>query len=196
MNLRLRLTRLLLLPAGFLALATLPPYPDGSLVDTLVPAAGLVLLLVAAGGRIWASAYVVGRKNDVLVTEGPYSLVRNPLYFFSLLGFAGTGLAFGSLALGALLVLIFFATHWPSIRREEKALERLFGEAYGEYRARVPRFLPRIGRARSSGVVALDAERFRVALRECMAIPLVFVLADLLEWAKEAGALPVFFLLP
>ena len=40
--------------------------------------------------------YVGGRKNAELVTTGPYSMMRNPLYFFSLLGVAGVGAQTGS----------------------------------------------------------------------------------------------------
>ena len=196
MNPRLVLTRLLLLPVALLALVTGPIYGPGSLAETLVVSAGLMLLLAAAGGRIWASAYVIGKKNDVLITAGPYALVRNPLYLFSLLGFSGTGLAFGSVTLAVLFELVFFTTHWPAIRREEAELERLFGEEYARYRERVPRFLPRLGRRRTEAAASFEGTRFEVALRESMAIPLVFVLAEFVRWARVAGYLPAYFLLP
>ncbi|MSR22577.1 MAG: isoprenylcysteine carboxylmethyltransferase family protein [Gemmatimonadetes bacterium] len=196
MNLRLVLTRLLLLPPVLLALTTGSPYGNGSLLEALIRSAGLVLILAAAGGRIWASAHVAGKKNDVLVTEGPYSLVRNPLYFFSLLGFVGTGLAFGSVALAALFKLVFFTTHWPAIRGEEAELERLFGAEYARYRERVPRLLPRLARPHSGGTLSFETWRLDFALRESMAIPLIFVVAELVRWAKLSGHLPMYFLLP
>ena len=51
---------------------------------------GFVLVTLGGFGRLWASLYVEGFKTKKLITEGPYSMVRNPLYFFTvviLLGF-------------------------------------------------------------------------------------------------------------
>ena len=139
MKLRLRVTRALVLPAVLFALFTHHPYRPGALPHLLVASAGFLLLLASAGGRIWAGAYLVGRKNHSLVSEGPYSLSRNPLYFFSFLGFIGAGLSFGSFALAALFVLCFFGAHWPTIAAEERRLAELFGESYRAYRAFSPR---------------------------------------------------------
>jgi protein-S-isoprenylcysteine O-methyltransferase Ste14 len=72
MKLRLRATRALVLPAIVLSLVTHHVYAEGSLADTLIGGTGLVFLTAAAAGRIWASAYVIGRKNRSLVTEGPF----------------------------------------------------------------------------------------------------------------------------
>lgn len=187
---RLRITRLLLLPAVALALGSHHVYPEGTL-DALLGLAGLVLLLVAMGGRIWASAHLEGKKNESLVTDGPFSLSRNPLYLFSLIGFVGAGLAFESVTLAGTFAGVFFLTHWPTIRSEERRLAELFGEEYQRYRREVPRFLPALRRVRGRGTIPLDTFRFRLALRDCLAIPLVFVVADLLELAKLAGILPV-----
>lgn len=192
---RLRVTRFLLVPVAVLAIGSHHVYPEGTL-DTFLGLAGLLLLLVAMGGRIWASAHLAGKKNETLVTEGPFSLTRNPLYLFSLIGFFGAGLAFESLALAFLFSGVFFVTHWPTILREERKLAGLFGEEYERYRREVPRFLPALRRVRGGDVIPLDTLRFRLALRDCLAIPLVFVVADLLEWAKLAGLLPVLVHLP
>jgi protein-S-isoprenylcysteine O-methyltransferase Ste14 len=195
MNLRLRATRLLLLPVAFLALTSHHVYQEGTW-DTLLGLAGLVLLLVAMGGRIWASAHLAGRKNRTLVTTGPFALVRNPLYISSLIGFVGAGLAFESIVLAATFAGVFFATHWPAILREERRLAGLFGEDFDHYRRSVPRFIPKLGPMRGGGVIPLDPIHFRIALRDCLAIPFVFVVADALEWAKLAGILPVLVHLP
>jgi protein-S-isoprenylcysteine O-methyltransferase Ste14 len=50
---------------------------------------GFSLVLLAIIGRCWASLYIGGRKVRELVTHGPFSIVRNPLYVFSLLARSG-----------------------------------------------------------------------------------------------------------
>lgn len=77
-----------------------------------------------------------------LVTGGPYARTRNPMvfgYFFVLLAVAAY---FGSA--GMLVgIAVVAAIGWAQIAYfEEPRLERRFGEAYREYRRRVPRFLP------------------------------------------------------
>lgn len=196
MNTRLRLIRVLMIPIAFLALATHHSHAEDSLWDTLLSTGGLTLLLLAAGGRIWASVYLVGRKNLALVTKGPFSVVRNPLYLFSLMGFIGSGLAFESVTMAGALVLIFFLAHWPAIRGEEADLERIFGEEYASYRSRIPRLIPASLRTDGEEIVTLDAQLFSKNLRDCLAIPTVFILAQLLEWAKMAGVLPILFRIP
>jgi protein-S-isoprenylcysteine O-methyltransferase Ste14 len=195
-NARLVYTRLILIPVVGLALVSHHVYHEGGVWDQLLAAAGLVLLLAAMGGRIWANAHLAGRKDRELVRTGPYSISRNPLYFFSLVGFAGAGLAFESVALALLFVGVFFATHWAAVRREEEKLEGLFGEEYRAYRARVPLFLPRLSLHRAGGDLALDPRRFTTGLRDCLAIPLVFLVAQGLEAAKVSGLLPVLLELP
>jgi protein-S-isoprenylcysteine O-methyltransferase Ste14 len=196
MNARLGWTRLLLVPVVVLALFSHHLHPEGSGWDRALSLSGLVLLLGAMGGRIWAGTYLAGRKNRVLVTEGPYSIVRNPLYLFSFLGFIGAGLAFESVTLALLMGLVFVAAHFPTMLAEERHLAQLFGEEYESYRARVPRFVPRLRGMQASETLVLDMRRFRASLRDCLAIPLVFILADLLEWTKLEGILPVLIHLP
>lgn len=193
---RLNLTRVLILPLLLLALFADPVHTDDMLWETLLEGGGLILLLAATGGRIWASVHLVGRKNQTLVTTGPFSVSRNPLYLFSLFGFVGAGLVFGSVTLAALMGLVFFLSHWPTILREERELETLFGDEYREYRERVPRLLPKLGGVESGGTIPLDTRRFSIALRDCLAIPLIIPLADLVEWAQVSGVLPVLLELP
>ena len=196
MNFRLRLTRLLILPVALIALATGHRHPADALVDTLLSAGGVLLLVLAAGGRAWASIYLAGRKNDVLVTSGPYSLTRNPLYLFSFLGFIGVGLAMGSLVLAAAFALVFLLSHWPTILAEERFLGDRFSQGYVHYQAAVPRFLPALRRPESAGTIPINTAKLSLALRDCMAIPLVLIVVEVMEWAQLAGVIPVLVVLP
>lgn len=196
MRLRLLVTKLLLLAMLPLLLLSRGSHPEGYLVDTVLASAGLTLLLLAAGGRIWASLYLSGRKNSELVTEGPYSLVRNPLYLFSFIGFLGAGLVFESIILALLMAGIFAVGHWPTMRKEEEDLREIFGEAYEDYARRVPRFIPRIEPVRRPTQVLVKTVAFSRALREASLIPMVFVVAHVLEWAKMVELIPVLIVLP
>ena len=81
--------------------------------------------------------------TERLVVRGPYRHVRNPMISGVLCILLGEAALFGSLDL-----LLWFAVVWtvnalyfPLV--EEPGLERRFGDAYREYRANVPRWLPR-----------------------------------------------------
>ena len=44
---------------------------------------GFILILIGGFGRLWSSLYIEGNKNEKLISGGPYSMMRNPLYIFS-----------------------------------------------------------------------------------------------------------------
>jgi protein-S-isoprenylcysteine O-methyltransferase Ste14 len=72
--------------------------------------------------------------------RGPYAFTRHPMYLAALALWLGWAVFYGSVAVViALLVL----AAWVSFiaRREERALEAKFGDAYRAYQARVPRWL-------------------------------------------------------
>ena len=116
---------------------------EGNLLSTLLFLVGLALVGAATVGRLWCSLYISGHKNTELITTGPYSLSRNPLYFFSLLGFAGIGFASETVTMGIVLAVAMLVSYPAVIRREEDVLRERFGAEFEAYCARVPRFLPR-----------------------------------------------------
>ena len=88
----------------------------------LLDFAGLICIIISAFGRVWCSVYIAGYKTTALVESGPYSMTRNPLYLFSLIGTVGIGLASGSILI-LLLLMLCFGTYYPLvIRHEEKSL--------------------------------------------------------------------------
>ena len=68
--------------------------PSGAAVHELIEWIGIVLIVICILGRTWSSLYIGGRKIDEFVQTGPYSIMRNPLYFFSCVGAVGVGMQF------------------------------------------------------------------------------------------------------
>lgn len=78
-----------------------------------------------------------------LVVRGPYRHMRNPMISAVLFMVAGQALIWGSWLTGALALFFFTVNHVYFILSEEPGLEKRFGESYREYKAHVPRWLPR-----------------------------------------------------
>jgi len=118
---------------------------QGALIGRTMFLTGIVLAAIGMVGRIWCLTYSSGYKSSELVTEGPYSVSRNPLYFFSFVGLVGIGLATETVSL-TLFLIAFFAVVYPAvIAGEEVFLRGKFGQTYVEYCRRTPRFFPSPG---------------------------------------------------
>jgi len=93
-----------------------------------------------AMGSNWTMA-VNPKKPTRLVTEGPFSLVRHPIYALSLLLMLCTMLIVATLPM-LLVGLIHVAMLVGKASSEERYLLRVHGEAYADYCRRTSRFLP------------------------------------------------------
>lgn len=78
---------------------------------------------------------------DSIVDVGPYKYLRNPMYLGHLIFMAGLAITFASLAAAALLVMHMAWFH-RRVLGDEAHLERLFGDQYRDYKARVKRWIP------------------------------------------------------
>ena len=137
------------------ALVTVCIPPLCVLLDRAPP--NLLCNLIAAVAGISASVLgaltlsFLGRSFSVmpearrLVTTGPYSIVRHPLYLFELLGVVGILLQVRSLAGIGLLALIV-ALQIARARWEEAVLDRAIPE-FAAYRRQVPFLIPRDARS-------------------------------------------------
>jgi protein-S-isoprenylcysteine O-methyltransferase Ste14 len=75
-----------------------------------------------------------------LVSRGPYSRSRNPLYLGRLLLLAGLGLLSGSVGILFLTIIVLGWLQLVLIPQEEKRLEARLGPEYLEYRRHVARW--------------------------------------------------------
>ena len=105
-------------------------------------AAGLLLML-------WALATFVRLRTAVmphlparrLVTTGPYRFTRNPMYVGLTLAYIGLALLIDTAWPLFLLPVVLALLVILVVRREERYLDRAFGEAYRSYRQRVRRWV-------------------------------------------------------
>jgi protein-S-isoprenylcysteine O-methyltransferase Ste14 len=190
-NKRLFIPKLLFLPAIIFALVSQHVYAEDGFWDTTWEVLSFLILTIATLGRVWTSAYISGRKTHELVTDGPYSLTRNPLYFFSLLAYLGAGLAFEKLTVALAFLAVFWLSHWPTILAEESKLRNKFGEEYDDYAGSVPRFWPRIGRMKLPDTVTFSPVVFNRSVLHCGFIMLAYILAHLIEYAQDVGVVPI-----
>jgi protein-S-isoprenylcysteine O-methyltransferase Ste14 len=81
------------------------------------------------------------RGTDHLVTDGPFSFTRNPLYVAGTMFVLGVGLVSGIVWFFLLALLAAFTVQKLAIEREERHLQARFGEPYLDYASRVRRWI-------------------------------------------------------
>jgi protein-S-isoprenylcysteine O-methyltransferase Ste14 len=117
-------------------------------------AIGCALGCVGIAVRVWGCGHL--RKNQDVVTSGPYAYVKNPLYVGTFLLALGGVVAAGSprmpalllwTLLGPLYLLVWFGYYMPKKQRiEGDRLRKHFGAAYDQYDRAVPAFVPSLSR--------------------------------------------------
>ena len=117
------------------------PFPR-YLAGAALAAAGFVMIVMGAR-RFQAAGTNVppNLPTTALVVDGIYRRTRNPLYLGATLVYLGLGVGAGSLWAIGLVVPLLWVINTGVIAREERYLERKFGEAYRAYKARVRRWV-------------------------------------------------------
>src|SRR5580765_5310591 len=113
-----------------------------------------ILSMLVAVASVWFSAAAIRTlgqqwslaarvlEGHKLVTQGPYSVVRNPIYTGMLGMLLATGLAV-SHWLGLVIAIVVFAIGTViRVRSEEKLLREMFGGEFDEYASTVPAVIP------------------------------------------------------
>ena len=157
---------------------------------------GIALIVVCILGRTWYTLFIGGRKNNSLTIEGPYSITRNPLYLFSIIGAVGVGAQFGSITValvsGLFAWLVFLWTVW----REEAALLLTFGDDYRRYMARVPRFLPKASLWHSPPTLAVNPQLIAITFFDAVIFLVAIPMAEIFEWMHAVRILPTLLIVP
>ena len=126
------------------------PFPPSHAGEVALAAAAIILayascwLIIRAVqtlGKQWTYAARVIKGHE-LVTQGPYGIVRNPIYLGMFGLILSTCLAFSRWWTGLAAVVLFLIGSRIRIRTEERLLRDTFGDQFEEYARRVPAFIP------------------------------------------------------
>ncbi len=129
---------------------------------------GYLLITTCALGRVYTTAFLGGHKNTELITYGPFSMVRNPLYIFSWLGVLGISLASMRPAIMIIAPLFIGIIYYLLIRREEKFLRGKFGKNYTIYENTTPRVIPDFRLYKSPDYVPMSPDRLLSSVRDAI----------------------------
>lgn len=155
--------------------------------------AGLHLAAVAALGRLWCSLYIAGHKDATLIQQGPYSLCRNPLYFFSFLGAIGVGMATETFTVPVVLAVAFLLYYPSVIKKEEIKLKEMFPNDFDDYCAKVPRFFPHHFAFEEPKSCTVKPRIYRKHIFSALWFILIVGWLEFFEELHEIGVIPVFF---
>jgi protein-S-isoprenylcysteine O-methyltransferase Ste14 len=135
-----------MMPYWLLPRSARPAWSGTGAAGWLLVAAGIALYFACA---FWGFA-IRGKGTPlpldppkILVVEGPYGVVRNPMYWGVGSVVLGEAAIFHSRSLVELTVVFAAGVIAFVLLYEEPALRRKFGAEYEEYCRRVPRWLPR-----------------------------------------------------
>ena len=157
--------------------------------------AGLLLMAAAALGRVWTSAFIAGSKDERLVTNGPYSLCRHPLYALSLIGGLGVGLATRSVVILAITLLLLAVLLLRAMRAEERMLSARHGAEFRRYCDEVPLLIPRTLKAREPQVLQLNVDLYWKAFLDAGSFIALYAAIVALDALRAAQRLPTLFVL-
>lgn len=183
----------LLAPTVVAASLSEPLVAAHSRLDLACDVLGWMTFALGAGLRFWATLYVGGRKNEVLVDHGPYSLCRHPLYLGSLLLGASGALFLKSPLVTVAVGLLAAAYCLLTIPAEEEHLSATLGMPYREYQARVNLLWPSFRRVETPPRLTIDVHALYLEAARASRWVWLPLLGAGLSHARAAGWWPQLF---
>jgi len=171
-------------------------FPPEGMVHETVEMIGLLLIFLGIVGRLWSTLYIGGRKSQEMVTGGPYSITRNPLYVFSTVAAAGVGAQSGSILVTVGFAVLCAAAFHIVILREERHLKEVLGAPYLAYLDRVPRFFPKPSLYQEGDTSGFKPRLLLTTLLDGLVFLVAMPIFETIDSAQMSGYLPVLLRLP
>lgn len=171
-------------------------FPPDTVMHESVEIAGIALIVIGIAGRLWSTLYIGGRKSASVVTDGPYSITRNPLYVFSSVAAAGVGAQMGSITAAVGFGVACAAAFHVVILREEKFLTARLGADYSAYMRKVPRFFPDLSLYHEGDTSGFRPKLLLTTLLDGLVFLVAMPLFEIIDSAQVAGTVPVLFRMP
>jgi protein-S-isoprenylcysteine O-methyltransferase Ste14 len=157
---------------------------------------GVLFILVGELIRIYAVSFIgtISRtRNDhtgnKLVQEGPFAMVRNPLYVGNFFIASGVAAYSGSVFMFILTVVLFCVQYYFIVKYEESLLEASYGAEYDAFRSRVPAWIPNFRAFSMDQRFAVTQESFRMAIKsETKTLMTIVAVLALLIWRSKGPA--------
>lgn len=109
-------------------------------LDTGTVVIGFAMAVAGQFFRIYAAGFI--RKNKQLASNGPYALVRHPLYLGNFLILIGFTIAAANWYVAAGAVVFFLIWYPAAISYEDSKLERIFGDEWREWSKSIRAIIP------------------------------------------------------
>ncbi|WP_192252844.1 methyltransferase family protein [Mesorhizobium silamurunense] len=171
-------------------------FPPDTPMHESIEMFGVLLIFLGVVGRLWSTLYIGGRKSSEVVTGGPYSITRNPLYVFSTVAAAGVGAQIGSFSGIILFAVLCAGAFHVVILREERYLKEVLGAPYKAYLAKVPRFFPNLSLYQEGDTGSFKPRLLLNTLLDGLVFLVALPAFELIDGAQQSGMLPVWFRLP
>jgi len=121
------------------------PHWKYGVLDKALDVVGMGFILFGFLFRISARGYKEEKCSNGknLVKDGPYAIIRNPMYFGTFI--IGTGVVMMLLELWFFFLfgVIFLLIYIPQMKKEENILSERFGQEYKEYCKFTSKYFPR-----------------------------------------------------
>jgi protein-S-isoprenylcysteine O-methyltransferase Ste14 len=179
---------------GALCIFTASRWSEG--LHEVIEWGGRALIFICISGRTWCSLYIGGRKNYEIVMLGPYSVCRNPLYAFSILGAIGIGAQLGEISTAIVSGVFAWVVFRLVVLQEERLLLADHGDTYRAYVARVPRFLPRLSQWKNVDLLEVRPRAVVTTFVDACFFIAAIPIAEFFEHFQNTGTLHVFMRLP
>jgi protein-S-isoprenylcysteine O-methyltransferase Ste14 len=161
----------------------------GEASSSLASPLGAAIVACGEALRLWAVRHigVISRTRSdrlgPLVSSGPFSLIRNPLYVANIALWVGFALSARLVWMVPIVIAVLAIEYHAIVRWEESLLEKRRGEEYRAYLGRVPRWIPSLPAAPAAA--GRDLYSWRETLISERGTLVAIAVGYLLLWMKH-----------